>query len=1348
MHDLGPATTVRTPANSHLLPPQGNVPPAEARGRALKLIDDGYRALEMNDLERARHYALQAKALRPDMTWNERNPDRLLADIQRREGVAGAQPMVGTPNDARQWLKQARSLMQKDQFDEAEMLCARAAAVKSAGWRLFEDSPDRVRADLQEQRVRKNREHAAALMVEARKFFGAGNFEEAKIRAHQAHQLHGPYQWWEMGDRPQKLLDEIARAEGTGRRAPRLPDDAPQMVQQPGGQRPPLPPVNLVSATTQTQMRARAKTLILEARELERNGFLVEARAKAAEADALGVRFTAEEDNPQAVMGSLSSKCNQRIGQLLQQATEYVQNNPNDVTRFQKAEVNIHNARKLAESFGLDQRLINDRAQWLQQVARNAGLRPISATDQGPGMVRVEDKTPPLDPQMARTRQIGLEKLDKARLEIRAGNYPLARRIAEEAFNPAYGVQQEASNVLRTIDAEEHLVQVTTAQKNFDAGMEAYLRKDYGRAQKIWEVVDMKLLNPDKRRQLSEMLAMPEVRGSGVVQTGHSVPAGQVAKVPGKASVGDVNDSPFKSYTAMEEIHAQKLRNNALAAMDEALKLVQEKQTQKAVDLLKDFQAQLNEAPISPDLKLPIRRNVDQKLQQYSTLLAQQQLLEQQRASLGTNAETQRQLKTQKKLNDVEKLMSEANQLYKEGRYDQALSKAKLANELDRDNPTIGFFIGQTQTKIEGERWDQNKKNRDDQFVEAVSNDSGPNVTSRNPLHIDPKAYERSIKRKPGEPISWQTKDPVERRIERKLEEPITVHWKDKTLAQAIDDLRALSGENVEPETRALREAGVSLDMPITDRSLENIKLRSVLNILLGDAKLTYVIKHQSLQITTEDRARDKKTKMVIHPVADLIVPVENHPLPEVQNFSSALMRHINQTGGINYGGVMPYNPPYSLQQGVPVGGSQSMMSNSQLAQANAFAPGQPGLPRNAPNTLETVLIDLIKTTVAQGSWDDLGGAGKIQYYPVGMALVVNQTIEVQEEVAALLQALRRLQDLEVAIEMRLVNVSEAFFEKMGVDFDINIKTPHSRYESNLISGQFTPFGNVNRNLGVQGVVSGLTPAGTLTPDLNIPIKASSYDFSVPPFGGFPGTIGQTGGLSLGLAFLNDIQVFMFMEAAQGDRRTNVMQAPKITVFNGQTAFLSITDQQFFLTGVQLAVPSNGNQLFFVPVQQPFPLGVSMTVTPVVSADRRFVRIELTPTLTNLASATVPLIPVQIPVPQFFDGPGNNSSTNTQPQIFQMFFQQPTFTTISMGTTVRVPDGGTVLLGGLKTLSEARNEHGPPILSKIPYISRLFRNIGYGREAQSLMIMVTPRIIINEEEELIHLGELPVIPRP
>ena len=97
--------------------------------------------------------------------------------------------------------------------------------------------------------------------------------------------------------------------------------------------------------------------------------------------------------------------------------------------------------------------------------------------------------------------------------------------------------------------------------------------------------------------------------------------------------------------------------------------------------------------------------------------------------------------------------------------------------------------------------------------------------------------------------------------------------------------------------------------------------------------------------------------------------------------------------------------------------------------------------------------------------------------------------------------------------------------------------------------------------------------------------------------------------------------------------------------------------------------------------------------------------------------------------------------------MFTQFLQQPTFTTINVETTVNVPDGGTVLLGGLKTLVRGRNEFGPPILSKIPYINRLFKNVGYGREAQSLMIMVTPRIIINEEEELVVLGQMAPIPR-
>ena len=84
--------------------------------------------------------------------------------------------------------------------------------------------------------------------------------------------------------------------------------------------------------------------------------------------------------------------------------------------------------------------------------------------------------------------------------------------------------------------------------------------------------------------------------------------------------------------------------------------------------------------------------------------------------------------------------------------------------------------------------------------------------------------------------------------------------------------------------------------------------------------------------------------------------------------------------------------------------------------------------------------------------------------------------------------------------------------------------------------------------------------------------------------------------------------------------------------------------------------------------------------------------------------------------------------------------QQPVIESISIQTTVSVPDGGTVLLGGVKRLREGRTMSGVPILNKIPYISRLFKNSGVGRETESVMLMVTPRIIIQEEEEELILG--------
>ena len=97
--------------------------------------------------------------------------------------------------------------------------------------------------------------------------------------------------------------------------------------------------------------------------------------------------------------------------------------------------------------------------------------------------------------------------------------------------------------------------------------------------------------------------------------------------------------------------------------------------------------------------------------------------------------------------------------------------------------------------------------------------------------------------------------------------------------------------------------------------------------------------------------------------------------------------------------------------------------------------------------------------------------------------------------------------------------------------------------------------------------------------------------------------------------------------------------------------------------------------------------------------------------------------------------PDQNVTNNATKTVSGTTVQLPTFAFTTVTTTVSVPDGGTVLLGGIKRLREGRTERGVPILNKVPYISRLFKNVGIGREAQSLMMMVTPRIIIQEEEE-------------
>ena len=374
-------------------------------------------------------------------------------------------------------------------------------------------------------------------------------------------------------------------------------------------------------------------------------------------------------------------------------------------------------------------------------------------------------------------------------------------------------------------------------------------------------------------------------------------------------------------------------------------------------------------------------------------------------------------------------------------------------------------------------------------------------------------------------------------------------------------------------------------------------------------------------------------------------------------------------------------------------------------------------------------LINLITTTVVPDTWELLGGPSTMSPYEQNLSLVISTTSEVHDQIAELLESLRKLQNLQITIEVRFITLADTFAEQIGVDFDV-------QFDDNTT--------NIPDEDAGQSVTVGFTGSG-FTPDLDIALTNNVSGLQ-PTFGGVAASNPST----LGFAILSDIEAFFFLQAIQSDSRTNVMQAPKVTLFDGQIASISDVTQRPFVTSI---TPVVGD---FAVAQQPVIVvlneGTQLNVQGLVSDDKRFVRLTLVPFFSQIGDVDTFTYEGRRTsnrssrTEQDTNGDGvvdedDDNDTESENDIVEgTTVQLPTFAFTSVSTTVSVPDGGTILLGGIKRMSEQRSELGVPILSKIPYVSRLFRNVTTSRTASSLMLMVTPRIIIQEEEELAQTG--------
>jgi general secretion pathway protein D len=701
-------------------------------------------------------------------------------------------------------------------------------------------------------------------------------------------------------------------------------------------------------------------------------------------------------------------------------------------------------------------------------------------------------------------------------------------------------------------------------------------------------------------------------------------------------------------------------------------------------------------------------------------------------------------LKVQQK---TAEMVDEFNRLRDEQRYAEMEIVAKRLHELAPEDPVSVQILQQAKfirrTMMNADLMDKKDSSIWDQLNDVEESAINPVAKSGSELVYDAQKWELLKDRK-------GTRDRVERRtqreleIERRLKTPVMLRYEDTPLAEVMEGLSQLTGVNIHLDPRGLTQEGVNTDTPVTINLSKDISLKSALNLILEPLHLTYVVTDEVLKITSE-QLRDGELITKPYNVADLVIPIPNF----VPNNNIGLQGLINDAhAAMGYGSGLGSGAPAVLIGGRNDKNNAAGANDHVLAQQiNAAAPnglspstvpigaGPGGMGAGANADFDS-LIDLIVSTVSTETWaENGGGEAEIRPFATNLSLVISQTQAVHEEIADLLEQLRRLQDLQVTIEVRFIRLNDRFFERIGIDFDMNIED-RTIGTADLVPG--TPFepGRQSAIVGFQQAVLPTNPFPNYTADLDVPFRQPSFDLAVPPvFSGFGGQAA-----SFGFAILSDIEAFFLIEAAQGDQRTNVLNAPKVTLFNGQQAFVSDAISQPFVIGV---IPVVGE---FVAAQQPVIVvlneGTMMTIQAVVSDDRRYVRLTVVPFFTEVGDVqeftfegSTSTTSSSSARDDDDDGKNEEEEDSDEETRTGVTVQLPAFQFVTVVTTVSVPDGGTVLLGGIKRLSEGRNEFGVPLLSKVPYINRLFRNIGIGRDTDSLMMMVTPRIIIQEEEE-------------
>lgn len=635
-----------------------------------------------------------------------------------------------------------------------------------------------------------------------------------------------------------------------------------------------------------------------------------------------------------------------------------------------------------------------------------------------------------------------------------------------------------------------------------------------------------------------------------------------------------------------------------------------------------------------------------------------------QNAELAERLRQEFQQKEARRRAQVDALLQESQVAFEARRFSYAQELAYKALQIEPQN-SIAYEMHTASTKAVrdqvNEEYFQQRAKAMRAMLEA---DEELKVPQTSILELDAEVWDRANRRAGAGKRLQQELDPMDQAVWDKVrtEQVGKLTYTEETgeFLDVVNNLKLITGVNilVTPEAR---EVVSSESLKVVIELVGSLTLNDFLNHMVGRSQnLAWTVKNGVVLIGNKSQAAGT-LRTEIYSVKDLVFKRTQFVAPTIRDIPSEEQGDVPRTGGEGE------DPVAYIEVGD--------------------------------------LVNNLKDATDPTYWESEGV--DLRAEETGF-IAVTASPEMHDRILLVLNDMRRFATPIVTIDSKFLTISRNFLQEVGVDFR---GLGGSGNKGTTVALDDVTNGlqnNASRGLdnGGTGDPAGNPLAGAFFNDGGDgDVRARTENYFANDLGR---VLSPSGGVTFGWTLLGDTELNMILRAVEKQQNGEVVNSQILSVLNRERGHVAVINQTAYVRDFDVEVA----QASFIadPKVDVIQDGFVLDVQPVVQHDRKYVTLNLNPTVAELTR----------PIPTF--------TTSLAGSTLPVTLQLPNLTVTNFSTTVKVPDGGTVLLGGLRQMLTKERRAEIPFLSSLPILSFFFKQEGSVDENRSLMVMVRAQI--------------------